>query len=237
MVIHKRGKGFIFNYFTNGRTAAKDNILHAASCFWLTKSNLGVKKYFFKTIKDAENWLTGNVGKEDVRWKKCGTCNALGQSELEENIYYPKQISHKLQKTNDHIFKESDVQNTLIRELKEKGYSIKEKYPVHSGIIDIVGDKGDERIVIEVKGEDKGGYTSAEMNFQIGLGQIMSRMTLKSAKYALAFPLTPDFKKVLKKYKGTFAFEKLGLNFYLAKLDNSVMEYSSQKLTDLLNEL
>jgi len=238
MMIHKRGKGFIFNYFTNGRTAGENNILHAASCSWLTKSNLSFKKYFFKTIKDVENWLTSNIGEEGVRWKKCGFCNALGQPELEEvsnNDF--KIINDKVHEEDRNIFREKDVQNILVKYLKEKNYNVKEEHQVSSGIIDIVADKDDELIVIEVKGEDKGGYTSAEMNFQMGLGQIMSRMTSKSAKYMLAFPLTPNFKKVLKKYKKTFAFEKLGLNFYLVKPDDSVMECSSQELMDFLNGL
>ncbi len=32
------------------------------------------------------------------------------------------------------------------------------------GIIDAVAMRGGERIVIEAKGEDRGGYTSAQMN-------------------------------------------------------------------------
>ena len=72
-----------------------------------------------------------------------------------------------------------------------------------SGYPDIVAEGPDGKWVIEVKGEDSGGYTSAEMNFQIGLGQIMCRMTDKNTQYGLAFPSTTDFKKVLRKYNGS----------------------------------
>ena len=48
--LHNIGKGFIFNYFTDGKDAKKYNVLHSADCYWVTKSNTNVKKYFFKTI-------------------------------------------------------------------------------------------------------------------------------------------------------------------------------------------
>ena len=66
-------------------------------------------------------------------------------------------------------------------------------------------------MLIEATGEDKGGYASAETAFQVELGQLMSRMTHRETHYALAFPLTATFIKVLQKYRGTFAFTNLGI--------------------------
>ena len=98
-----------------------------------------------------------------------------------------------------------------MRHLKENGWEVKEQIRVEAGSIDIGAEKEDKILLIEAKGEDRGGYTSAEMNFQMGLGQLMSRMKHRDAEYGLAFPLTRDFMKVLSKYKGSFAFEKLGI--------------------------
>ncbi len=75
--------------------------------------------------------------------------------------------------------------------------------------------------MIEAKGEDRGGYGTTEMNFQMGLGQLMSRMKHHEAKYGLAFPVTKDFRKVLRKFKGSFAFEKLGIYLIPVKRDGS----------------
>ncbi len=92
-------------------------------------------------------------------------------------------------------------------------------------------------IVIEVKGEDKGGYNSAEMNFQIGIGQIISRMTNQNVTYALAFPLTSNFKKVLRKYKNTFGFQKLNLFFYIVKEDETIEYHTSRSFIEMIDKL
>lgn len=74
--------------------------------------------------------------------------------------------------------------------------------------------------MIEAKGEDRGGYNSAEMNFRIGIGQISSRMVgFENACFGVAIPLTRDFKRVLRKFEGSIAFEKLGL--WLFTLDEN----------------
>lgn len=236
--LHNIGRGFIFNYFTDGKTANKNNILHSADCCWVTKSNTNVKKYFFKTIKEAEEWLLEKIGKQDEKWKKCGTCSALGQSFLEDiEKILNKEIKVENNNENEDIFREPKVQKLLVNYLKQGGYNIKEKHKVSSGFIDIVADKDDEIIVIEVKGEDKGGYGSAEMNFQIGVGQILSRMTNKNAKYALAFPLTSNFKKVLKKYKKTSGFQNLNLFFYITKEDEIIECHTCESLIEMIDNL
>ena len=50
---------------------------------------------------------------------------------------------------------------------------------------------------MEVKGEDPGGYGSAQMNLQMVVGQISSRMDDLSATYAIAFPMTANYLRVL----------------------------------------
>lgn len=105
--------------------------------------------------------------------------------------------------------------------LKENGWKVKEQIRVEGGRIDVGAEKEGRILLIEAKGEDRGGYTSAEMNFQMGLGQVMSRMKDNEAQYGLAFPLTKDFTRVLQKYRGSFAFEKLGIYLAPVKRDGS----------------
>jgi hypothetical protein len=56
-----------------------------------------------------------------------------------------------------------------------QGYAVPEKVPVASGIVDAVASREGDRVVIEVEGEDQGGYGSAQMNLQMVAGQISSR--------------------------------------------------------------
>ena len=122
-----------------------------------------------------------------------------------------KQIRGEPTSEKSAVFREREVLSILVRYLKENGWRVKEQVRVESGSIDIGAEKEGKTLLIEAKGEDRGGYTSAEMNFQMGLGQIMSRMKHSDAEYGLAFPLTKDFTRVLRKYKESFAFEKLGI--------------------------
>ena len=132
-----------------------------------------------------------------------------------------KQIRAESTSEKSGIFREHEVLSILVRYLKENGWKVKEQIRVESGSIDIGAEKEGKTLLIEAKGEDRGGYTSAEMNFQMGLGQVMSRMKHRDAEYGLAFPLTKDFTKVLRKYKGSFAFEKLGIYLIPVKRDGS----------------
>lgn len=59
----------------------------------------------------------------------------------------------------------------------------------------------------------------------MGVGQIVSRMTDPRVSYALAFPMTSDFKKVLRKYKGSVGFERLNLHFFVIHRDGKVDKY------------
>jgi len=62
-------------------------------------------------------------------------------------------------------------------------------------------------------------------------------MTNQKAKYALAFPLTSNFKKVLKKYKKTSGFQNLNLFFYVAKEDQSIEFYNCKSLIEMIDSL
>ena len=65
------GTGYIYNDFSPSTAQADYNILHLASCRWLKRSNLGVDKYFFNSLIEAEEWLDK---KRSHGWRKCRTC-------------------------------------------------------------------------------------------------------------------------------------------------------------------
>ena len=148
-----------------------------------------------------------------------------------------KQIRGEPTSEKSAVFREREVLSILVRYLKENGWKVKEQIRVKGGSIDIGAEKEGKILLIEAKGEDRGGYTSAEMNFQMGLGQIMSRMKHREAEYCLAFPLTKNFTKVLRKYRGSFAFEKLGIYLIPVKRDGSCRLVSSPDVSTFLDEM
>jgi hypothetical protein len=135
------------------------------------------------------------------------------------------------------IFRESEVLKTLIGYLEENGWKVSEGIVIDGGLVDVGAERQGKIWLIEAKGEDKGGYTSAEMNFQMGLGQIMSRMKYREYEYALAFPMTSDFAKVLKKYRGSYAFEKLGVHFLIVREDRTCNIVLAKDIYELLNKI
>lgn len=148
-----------------------------------------------------------------------------------------RQIMGEREESGNSVFREAEVLAILKKYLKEEGWKVKEQIKIDGGRIDIGAVKEGEILLIEAKGEDKGGYTSAEMNFQMGLGQLMSRMKDKDAKYGLAFPLTGDFMKVLQKYRGSFAFERLGIYLIPVERDGNCRMISSHEVIVFLENL
>jgi len=236
--LHSAGVGLIYNDFSGRGSKGKDyNVLHSASCGWVVRSNVNVPKYFFSNIDEAIKWLRRNRGKEGKNWKRCGTCKAEARpasqiSSQTESISKVDRIPMQSK-----VFTESEAEGILIQHLNSNGYRVRRQVRVASGLIDVVADGPDGRWVIEVKGEDRGGYGSAEMNFQIGLGQLMSRMTHSDAKYGLAFPLTSDFARVLRKYKGSLAFERLGIHLIPVKRDGTCRMNAPNEVLRFLEEL
>lgn len=132
-----------------------------------------------------------------------------------------EQIGGKAYLEKKPIFMEHDVIWLLVRYLKKNGWRVRQQVRVGGGSIDILAEREGKIFLIEAKGEDKGGPISVEMNFQNGLGQLMSRMKHLEACYGLAFPLTQNFAKVLSKYQDSFAFEKLGIYLIPVKRNGS----------------
>ena len=80
--LHAGGTGFVFNHFTSGPAAARDNRLHVAVCPQVGRmlnrarphDRPSVRKIFFATFDEALSWLLQNLGSEDCGWKRCTTC-------------------------------------------------------------------------------------------------------------------------------------------------------------------
>ena len=56
--LHRIGKGLIYNDFSGMGSAGSDyNVLHAADCTWIARTNTNVAKYFFNDVEEAIEWL------------------------------------------------------------------------------------------------------------------------------------------------------------------------------------
>jgi hypothetical protein len=75
------GRGVVYNDFS-GRAAsgAQYNVVHAASCTWLGRSNVRVAKLWFEDVAAASDWLLRERGPEGQAWKRCGTCRGATAS-------------------------------------------------------------------------------------------------------------------------------------------------------------
>ena len=120
--------------------------------------------------------------------------------------------------TSSSPFTEGRVEILLQPWLEERGFNVKKRVRVKNGIIDVVASTDSSTWIIEAKGEDKGGYNSAEMNFRIGISQICSRMEpgARETLYGLAIPMTDNFFKVLKKHNNFSVFAQMGIWLFIA---------------------
>jgi hypothetical protein len=229
--IHCAGDGLILNDYPSVRSAAQYKVLHLAWCSGVARmlgrvgtSAPSVPKIFFAAIDEADAWLALHRGPVGTGWKPCDAClpghNAEGGARSAGRRDRPV-----LGATGPGIvFTERAVEGFLYAHLRQAGFGVREKVVVPSGIIDAVAERDGARVVIEVKGEDRGGYGTAQMNFQIGIGQVSSRMSDPAAAYAIGFPLTLAFMKVLRTFRGSLVFERLGLVMYAVGRDGSVQE-------------
>ena len=77
------GLGVVFNDFAgHGASGAQYNVVHAATCRWLARSNLSVPKIWFEDLETATSWLERERGLEGRAWKRCGTCQARGSAPM-----------------------------------------------------------------------------------------------------------------------------------------------------------
>ncbi|GAH58861.1 unnamed protein product, partial [marine sediment metagenome] len=114
--------GLIYNDFSRMGPSGKDyNILHAAYCRQLAKSNLNVPKYFFDNPGEALTWLGENRGEEGVNWKRCGTCRAnarlvsIGSPESKPALTHTSTAEQK-----SAPFREAEAKQILVKYLQGK---------------------------------------------------------------------------------------------------------------------
>ena len=83
--------------------------------------------------------------------------------------------------------------------------------------IDVVAKRETDLWIVEVKGETKGGRSSAVSNFHYGLGQIFTRMTCfnENIHYGLAMPNTDNFAFLVRKIMDLKVLERLNLSLIL----------------------
>jgi hypothetical protein len=230
--LHKSGKGFIYNDYAgpSGTSASKYNLLHRTDCPWIKRTNLNVAKHYAETQEVAVAWLEQNRGREGVRWRWCKTCHY--QSAQVTTATGKTAKAHKMPQPAG-PFTESEVERLLVRWFRDQGYQVQTQVLVPSGVIDLVVTGREAEWIIEVKGEDRGGFTSALMNFQDGIGQLVSRMTDPTKKYSLAIPVTADYRKVVAKYRESIGAERLGVYFLTVDRTGKVKRFAGDQLKEL----
>lgn len=238
--IHRAGSGVVFNDYTSGPTAGQYNVLHAAFCASVGRMLSGaipdakpsVRKMFFETADEARAWLLRHRGEEDRAWRR-HACRPGVRPRVDDDDDAAGAASCAV----GGPFREAEVESLLYSFLRREGYVVRERVRVPSGIVDAVATRSGERIVIEAKGEDSGGYDSAQMNFQMAVGQIASRMSDPDARYAVAFPMTAYYTRVLQAFRGSPAFERLGITFYVVDRSGDVREIEPRLIRGWIESL
>jgi len=62
-------------------------------------------------------------------------------------------------------------------------------------------------------------------------------MSDPDATYAIAFPMTPDYMKVLRTFRGSLAFERLNVVFYLVTRSGEVREIEAREVPAWIESL
>ena len=224
------GDGFVYNdYSGNAPSGSIGNVLHRAGCPYIAKANTKKPKVFFDSIGDASRWISQQRGNEGERWRRCNCCDSERSIGNKQKFDAAQLITKKTRKANQNSlnsaapFTEGRVEDFLQPWLEGEGYTVKKRVRVSNGIVDIVAGNHDSEWVIEAKGEDKGGFGTAEMNFRIGIAQICSRMERRlGRRFALAIPLTSHFKRLLLKHRDFTIFERMEIWLFIATADGEI---------------
>lgn len=248
--LHRAGGGLIYNDFTSAPTAADNNRLHLASCTWVERmlkhadpvGAPSVRKVFFGTFNEASVWLARHRGPVGIGWKQCARCSpgcpAVAVMACNESRKQSQSAQRQASSSQaGRVFRETEVERLLYAYLRNAGYLVTERVPVSSGIADAVAAREGERVLIEVKGEDAGGYGSAQMNLQIAIGQIATRMNDPYVTYAIALPLSPNYIRALRTFRGSPVFERLGLSCYLVSPDGQVCTIGAHEVREWISSL
>jgi hypothetical protein len=80
--IHSRGSGLVYNDRSGkNRSGDRYNVLHAAWCSCIPRSNTRTPKYYFSSLAEATQWLSSHRGPENRNWRRCSVCGARPQED------------------------------------------------------------------------------------------------------------------------------------------------------------
>lgn len=124
--LHSAGEGFVYNDFSRKGSSGKDyNVLHAAYCRWVLKSNVNVPKIFFGNINEAIEWLRKNRGEKGKNWKCCGTCQAKARPVTLVSRESNRLDTFKSAYVPKGPFTETQAERILLQYLKDRGYRVR----------------------------------------------------------------------------------------------------------------
>lgn len=241
LALHNKNAGYIYNDYRGAtERGASGNVLHHAGCRHIENSNTKYPKFFFARFDEAIDWLKNNRGQEGTGWRRCACCseefpvsanNLNSESVIGVPVLVPILVpttcpslsTDNSMSEAEKPFAESLVEEFLVTWLQSRDYKVKKRVRVSNGIIDLVATHSGMEWVVEVKGEDRGNFNTAEMNFRVGVTQLCSRIsTRENREYALAIPLTPKFRKVLIKQEQFEIFQQMRLWLFVVSPDGTV---------------
>lgn len=237
LALYNENSGYIYNDYRGAtERGASGNLLHRAGCRHVEKSNTKYPKFFFAHFDEAIDWLKDNRGQEGTGWRRCAcsseefpvpAINLISESVIGVPILVPAtcpplSMDNSTSKA-EKPFAEPLVEEFLVTWLQSRDYKVKKRVRVSNGIIDLVATHSGTEWVVEVKGEDRGNFNTAEMNFRVGVTQLCSRIsTRENREYALAIPLTPKFRKVLIKQEQFEIFQQMRIWLFVVSPDGTV---------------
>lgn len=126
---------------------------------------------------------------------------------------------------------ENEVQNILMEWFKNQEYEVSEEIRGPAGNkVDIIARKGEEKWIIEVKG-DYESQAQYYVNFNTMMGQLLRSITTLHPQvyYAIAIPFsktergeTDSYRSILKQYSKSLVFESLTITLILVRDDWSI---------------
>lgn len=80
--IHSRGSGLVYNDRSGkNRSGDRYNVLHAAWCSCIPRSNTRTPNYYFSSLAEATQWLSSHRGPGNRNWRRCSICGARPQED------------------------------------------------------------------------------------------------------------------------------------------------------------
>lgn len=127
---------------------------------------------------------------------------------------------------------EIHTQRTLKNWFEKRGFETLGNVKINSeNNVDLVAKKGNEKWIIEVKGDYDRNTAQYNVNFDTGMGQILKSITKlnNETKFAICIPFSRtergeklSYRLILKKYSKSMVFETLNIHIILVRDNESV---------------